>query len=402
MATDPWLSIESQADDIFGDLDDTVNPFEQEVDITGLSDEDDRFNIEFPPRSSSSSSSSSSSPSSLSSSSSSSSTSSSSERILHSSSSTKRKPSKRTVKRSRTTPNAGPHHIMDCSHAPYILSNFFWADGILSSPDGVWSYTLASNLDPETIPMLLKIWPNMPKRLEATAFGSCFSRTTLLTIEGAPGAGKSEAMAAMQKVFPREDNRFLYIPEPIPEDLADFYEGKISALEFQLRFIVSRYEKYIKFMSIHRDLAKTDNFVVIMDRGFLGDLAFFELAEETTYDTSDAAALRKYEQIKQAYHIVIDLFTQALPGKQIIVNLGATIPTLMTRIKERGRECEKSGISVDYLANYLNKLKSLLIHHSVKLIPIWTEDKTVNQIGLEILGYALVIHGLSPSLYYRL
>lgn len=394
MADDPWLNIGTQADDIFGNLDDAVNPFEeQEVDVTGLSDEDDRFNIEFPPRASSTS---------LSYGSSSSSSSCSSSSIPRSYSNTKKTPAKRPVKRVRTLPNRDPSHIMDSSHAPYILSNFFWADGILSSPDGVWSYTLASNLDPETIPMLLKIWPNMPKRLEATAFGSCFSRTTLLTIEGAPGVGKSEAMESMQKAFPREDNRFLYIPEPIPEDLADFYEGRISALEFQLRFIVTRYEKYIKFMSIHRDLAKNDNFVVIMDRGPLGDQGFFELAEEASYDFSDPEALQKIERIKQAYHIVVDLFTQALPGKQVIVHLAAGIPTLMKRIKERGRECEKSGISVDYLANYMNKLKRLLTHQCVKVVPILTEDKTIHQIGLEILGYALVIHGLSPSLFFRL
>jgi deoxyadenosine/deoxycytidine kinase len=157
-----------------------------------------------------------------------------------------------------------------------------------------------------------------------------------LAVAGNIGVGKSTLVSLISK-------RLGWKPffEPVGENpyLADFYKDmKAYAFQSQVFFLTRR-------LRIHQQLINHPN-SVIQDRSVYEDAEVFahNLYNQNLIDNRDYAA----------YHELYQVLTEFLPPPDLVIYLRASVDTLLTRIKHRGRGYEQD-ITPDYLAQ-LNDL----------------------------------------------
>jgi deoxyadenosine/deoxycytidine kinase len=136
--------------------------------------------------------------------------------------------------------------------------------------------------------------------------------------------------------------------------LADFYEDmQVWGFHSQVYFLMRR-------LRIHRQLMRQDG-SVIQDRSVYEDAEIFA---HNLY-LQDAISERDYSTYRELYQVLVEF----LPPPDLVIYLRASVPTLLDRISQRGRDYERT-ISADYLAD-LNELYENWVAH-FELCPILT------------------------------
>jgi len=157
-----------------------------------------------------------------------------------------------------------------------------------------------------------------------------------IAVAGNIGVGKSSLVTRLSE-------RLAYQPfyEPVAENpyLADFYRDMGAwAFHSQVFFLANR-------LRSHRQLLDHPASVV-QDRSVYEDAEIFarNLSEQ------GYIAERDYRSYRALYESILPF----LPPPDLVIYLRASVPTLLARIRRRGREFERQ-ISVDYL-DPLNRL----------------------------------------------
>jgi deoxyguanosine kinase len=151
-----------------------------------------------------------------------------------------------------------------------------------------------------------------------------------IAVEGVIGAGKTTLAQALAQKFQGE-----FIAEKFEENpfLPDFYKNpELHAFSTQIFFLLARYKQLAQLHSY--DLFHE---VIVSDYMFEKDKIF-------AYLNLDEAELRLYEEIERHFEL-------ELPRPNLVVYLQASTPTLMDRIRNRGRAYEKR-----ITENYIDRL----------------------------------------------
>jgi deoxyadenosine/deoxycytidine kinase len=157
-----------------------------------------------------------------------------------------------------------------------------------------------------------------------------------IAIAGNIGVGKSTLVSLLSTQLGWKP--FL---EPVVENpyLADFYQDMHKwAFHSQIFFLSTRLRAQRKLLD-HPTSAVQDRTV-------------YEDAEIFAYNLYQQGYINDRDY--QTYHSLYQAITDFLPPPDLVVYLRASVPTLLNRIKQRGRDYERN-ISDEYL-NQLNKL----------------------------------------------
>lgn len=157
-----------------------------------------------------------------------------------------------------------------------------------------------------------------------------------IAVAGNIGVGKSTLVTLLAE-------RLGWQPffEPVSENpyLADFYKD-MQAWSFhsQIFFLTRR-------LRIHHDL-------VLHPGSAIQDRSVYEDAEVFAHNLyrQELISRRDYQSYRELYQVL----TEFLPAPDLVIYLRASVPTLMERIEQRGRDFERQ-ISPDYLGQ-LNQL----------------------------------------------
>ena len=162
-----------------------------------------------------------------------------------------------------------------------------------------------------------------------------------ITIEGPIGVGKTSLSRAVSEQY-----QFHLLKEIVDENpfLGKFYEN-IEEWSFQTEmfFLCNRYKQ---LSDINEHYVKQD-LPVVADYHIFKNLIF---AKRTLNET-------EYEKYEQIYRIL----TADMPVPNMVVYLHASIDTLMSRIKKRGREFEKM-ISREYMEQLSEDYHEFIAH----------------------------------------
>ena len=172
-----------------------------------------------------------------------------------------------------------------------------------------------------------------------------------IAVAGTIGVGKSTLVRLLSEALDWEP-----FYEPVTENpyLADFYEDmQVWGFHSQVYFLMRR-------LRIHRQLMRQDG-SVIQDRSVYEDAEIFA---HNLY-LQDAISERDYSTYRELYQVLVEF----LPPPDLVIYLRASVPTLLDRISQRGRDYERT-ISADYLAD-LNELYENWVAH-FELCPILT------------------------------
>ena len=170
-------------------------------------------------------------------------------------------------------------------------------------------------------------------------------------VAGNIGVGKSTLVRLLSEALDWEP-----FYEPVTDNpyLADFYEDmQVWGFHSQVYFLMRR-------LRIHRQLMRQDG-SVIQDRSVYEDAEIFA---HNLY-LQDAISERDYSTYRELYQVLVEF----LPPPDLVIYLRASVPTLLDRISQRGRDYERT-ISADYLAD-LNELYENWVAH-FELCPILT------------------------------
>ena len=172
-----------------------------------------------------------------------------------------------------------------------------------------------------------------------------------IAVAGNIGVGKSTLVSLLSE-------RLGWKPfyEPVEENpyLADFYKDMNAwAFHSQIYFLTRR-------LRIHRQLIDHDN-SAIQDR------SVYEDAEVFAHNLYRQGWIRErdYKSYRDLYQVLIEF----LPPPDLVIYLRASVPTLLGRIRSRGRDYERQ-ISTDYLLQ-LNELYESWIEN-FSLCPVLT------------------------------
>lgn len=152
-------------------------------------------------------------------------------------------------------------------------------------------------------------------------------KSRYIAIEGPIGVGKSSLARLLGERLGTEP-----IFEKVSENpfLEDFYRDRDSySFQTQMFFLVSRYKQ----LSV---LSQTDLF----NRSYVCD---YTMERDKIF-----ARLNLNESEYRLYIDIYSLLARSVPRPDLIVYLQADTPTLMKRIRQRGRDIEK-GVSEDYI-----------------------------------------------------
>ena len=163
-----------------------------------------------------------------------------------------------------------------------------------------------------------------------------------IAVEGPIGVGKTSLAGLLAKEF--SARRILESPQENPF-LRRFYEDrKKYAFEAQIFFLLSRYQQ-------QQDLLQMDLFnrLTISDYMFAKDRIF--------------ASINLDENEMALYERIYRLLTGRIPTPDLVVYLQARADALLSRIKQRELEYERS-IGVDYLEMLVEAYNNYFFHYS--------------------------------------
>ena len=157
-----------------------------------------------------------------------------------------------------------------------------------------------------------------------------------ITVAGNIGVGKSSLVRRLSQQLRWQP---FYEPEANNPYLADFYaDMKAWSFQSQIFFLGHR-------LRVYQDLSECADSVIL-------DRSLYEDAEIFAYNLflNGNMSRRDYETYDALYHSFLDF----LPAPDLVIYLRASVETLMSRIRLRGREYER-----DIDPGYLEKLNDI-------------------------------------------
>ncbi len=190
-----------------------------------------------------------------------------------------------------------------------------------------------------------------------------------VAVAGNIGVGKS---TLVRKLCDRLDWQPFYEPEGENPYLADFYQDmRAWAFHSQIFFLTRR-------LRAHRQLV---------------DHPTSAIQDRTVYEDAEVFAHNLYRQgqiSERDYHTYWDLYqvlTEFLPPPDLVIYLRASVPTLIQRIGQRGRDYERQ-ISAVYLTRLNALYEDWIAHFSlcpVLVVPADFLDYVTNPQHLELV-----------------
>jgi len=177
-----------------------------------------------------------------------------------------------------------------------------------------------------------------------------------IAVAGNIGVGKSTLVGLLADRLSSDELPWKPFYEPVTENpyLSDFYRDmRTWSFHSQIFFLTRR-------LRIHRELIDCPT-SAIQDRSVYEDAEVFarNLQRQDFFDVRD------YQSYRELYQVL----TEFLPPPDLVIYLRASVPTLVERIQQRGRDYERR-INPEYLAN-LNALYEEWIY-SFKFCPVLT------------------------------
>lgn len=157
----------------------------------------------------------------------------------------------------------------------------------------------------------------------------------LVVIEGIIGAGKTTLVSSLAEAYGWEPFYEIVADNPFLD--AFYADPERWAYTFQTYMLYWRARTH--HMAVRSSLFSEDMTPIVMDRGLVGDAVFAE-------------AQYRRRLMSEHEYATYSLMRDQIIGEQrvptLIVYLDASIKAVMSRIEQRGRECEV-GIAEDYL-----------------------------------------------------
>ncbi len=165
----------------------------------------------------------------------------------------------------------------------------------------------------------------------------------IVNIEGSIGVGKSTLLANLRARL-ADDQNCAFVDEPVDTWeraglLAAMYDGSLSHAAFQLTALATR------FAALVRTLADRSARLVLSERSIFSDRDIFAKVHLSEVDA-------------RAYALAHDSLVGALPRSLTLVTilLDAPVPTLVERVRRRGRASEAEGDGGGVGEEYLRTL----------------------------------------------
>lgn len=164
----------------------------------------------------------------------------------------------------------------------------------------------------------------------------------LIILEACIAAGKSTLGRSIAKYYDNKGIKAKYLPEFSYQEFLDYYleNMKEQAYNFQIHMIRERISLFNKAI---RKLKSGKYKIVIIDRGWMGDLCFAKMLYDNGFIT------------KREYKIYAGMATISKPKKipagvsVDVIYLKSTPTILMERIKRRGIMSEIKKYDIDYI-----------------------------------------------------
>ena len=173
-----------------------------------------------------------------------------------------------------------------------------------------------------------------------------------IAVEGPIGVGKTSLVELLADRF----EGVMVLEDITNPFLPDFYEGRAgAAFQVQMYFLLSRFQQ-------QREISQMNLFqhLVLADYTFPKDRIF-------AYLNLDDTDLRVYEKL-------YPVLEQEVPTPDLVIYMQASVPVLLDRIANRGREFEKS-IDPDYLIRLSEAYSYYFFHYrETPLLVVNTDD----------------------------
>lgn len=173
-----------------------------------------------------------------------------------------------------------------------------------------------------------------------------------IAVEGPIGVGKTSLVQLLADRF----EGVMVLEDITNPFLPDFYEGRAgAAFQVQMYFLLSRFQQ-------QREISQMNLFqhLVLADYTFPKDRIF-------AYLNLDDTDLRVYEKL-------YPVLEQEVPTPDLVIYMQASVPVLLDRIANRGRDFEKT-IDPDYLVRLSEAYSYYFFHYrETPLLVVNTDD----------------------------
>ncbi len=196
----------------------------------------------------------------------------------------------------------------------------------------------------------------------------------IIILEGGIGTGKSTLGKSIVEYYNSKGLPSVYLPEFGDIDLLNYYISHMKEFAFSFQTIMIR--ERINLINKALRLIEEGKYLVVVDRGIIGDLCFAKMLHKEGY-ISD-------EQYKIYGNLAtLDSITNGGGVPIRIVYLRNHVDVLLKRIKKRGIESEIKGYNNKYLEDLLS------IHDALLLDPKKSSEED------DVVSKIIKHHGLS-------
>jgi len=205
-------------------------------------------------------------------------------------------------------------------------------------------------------------------------------RGGIYVIEGIIGAGKTTFGKSAEKYFNNIGLECKFFPEYVNSDLLTQFiqDMKKYAYPFQLCMLFKRIETYKEA----EKFAKMGG-IALVDRSIAGDMTFAKMHVDN-----------ENISIEEWNIYLAVLKSELLPSPSSCIYLKCSSEISLNRIKNRGRESEIDGYTLDYLNNLTNIYDNILQTQDNVIIINWNDSMTIINNELSEYDIENILHKL--------